>query len=90
MGGWNERVRIDSVVGHLAPLCRHCTKQPEGGERTEERNKDERLPFAQDQSKDLLQRRRYPDDVEAAELAKIKDKCTGNAARRGDAAAMWW
>lgn len=47
MGDWYERIRVDAIVGHFAPFSRHGTKEAEGSEGTKESDKEERLPFAQ-------------------------------------------
>lgn len=88
--GWDDGVRVDAVVGHLAPLCGHGAEEAEGGERADERDEDERLPFAQHDAEYLLYGGRYADDEEAAKLAEVEDKGARYAAGGGDAAAVWW
>ena len=89
MSARNERVGINTVRGHLAPLCRHGTKEAKGGKCAKERDKDELLPFVQQEAEDPLHGRRYADDVEAAELAKIEHKGARNTTGRMDATTMW-
>ena len=90
MASRDDGVRVDTVVCHLAPFCRHGTKKAESSERAKKCDEDERLPLSQHQAEHLLHGGRYPDDVEAAELAEIEDKGAGDATRRRDAAAMRW
>ena len=90
MGDWYERIRVDAIVGHFAPFSRHGTKEAEGSEGTKESDKEERLPFAQQEGQQLLYRGRDANNVEAAKLAKVEHKGTRYAAWRGYAAAVWW